>query len=631
MRLARATPILLAIALAGGCDDDSSQPFQPTGHDSHAVAAIQVEAPVASLEMGDVVQLTASVTCEHGIALDRAVAWTTTDLAVATIDNTGQLSSLRPGEIEVRATAGGVTDGLPLAVTGVFVGPEGRTIVSPDGMVTLDIPPGALGSTVEFIGLPAAGADMPNDPGYVPGTAYECLPHGLQFQERVQLRIRFDPDRVPQGYQVAQLQIRHRERTQNQWRQAIQNQVLIDENTVLAEIESLSYFAVVGTPAGSAQAGVDAIRITGLDDPNLDVGDVVYLTAAVYDGSGTRRPEWVASWRSEDPAVATVDQAGRVEAVGAGATNIDASYGGLTRGVTVNVSGTPGGGGKPPGHTAGNNLSYPVIFTEGIGITGDVVTSDAGLRPTPAEGIVVDALPFFYSGNVPDYGAYYEQAGTNVWQADWLDGSAAGAQSATVYWGDNLTHHAWNTHSMIRVEHVLEAGAGTMLEGFNMYPLYGTGPDEMQGTDGTTGFFVPTLYSVMPRLTIEKIDAEGGSPVYTAFDGAIHEGIGLDGPGYYTAEVNVAGKIIYGYNFMIRNLTLPPNETKYGWWRITFSLDAQGSVGGATVFRNVGLAALGGLDPASTFAPQIDPATNRTWIDVYVDSASGGGGGGHNP
>jgi hypothetical protein len=195
---------------------------------------------------------------------------------------------------------------------------------------------------------------------------------------------------------------------------------------------------------------------------------------------------------------------------------------------------------------------------------------------------------------------------------------------------------------MIRVEHVLEGATAAPLEGYNMYLLYGTGPSEMQGTDGTTGFFVPTLYSVMPRLTIEKIDAEGGNPVYTAFDGAIHEGVGLDGPGYYSAEVNVAGKIIYGYNFMIRNLTLPPGETKYGWWRITFSLDDQATVGGTPVARNLSLDLLGstatvavpGAPPAG-YTPQIDPATNRTWLDIYVESASGGGGGGggggHNP
>ena len=43
--------------------------------------------------------------------------------------------------------------------------------------------------------------------------------------------------------------------------------------------------------------------------------------------------------------------------------------------------------------------------------------------------------------------------------------------------------------------------------------------------------------------------------IYT--DGAC---LGNPGPGGYGAEVNVGGKVIYGYNFIIRDLTLPLPE-----------------------------------------------------------------------
>jgi hypothetical protein len=41
-----------------------------------------------------------------------------------------------------------------------------------------------------------------------------------------------------------------------------------------------------------------------------------------------------------------------------------------------------------------------------------------------------------------------------------------------------------------------------------------------------------------------------------------------DGRGYYNAEINVQGKIVYGYNWSVRS----PNQGA-GYYRITFSLD----------------------------------------------------------
>jgi hypothetical protein len=197
-----------------------------------------------------------------------------------------------------------------------------------------------------------------------------------------------------------------------------------------------------------------------------------------------------------------------------------------------------------------------------------------------------------------------------------------------VYWGDNLTHQTWSAESVIRIEHVLSAASGATLTGYNMTYLYGTGPDEMQGTDGTTGSFVPTMYSVVPRLTIEKLDAEGGNPVYTAFDGAVYEHIGVDGPGGYGAEVNVAGKVIYGYNLMMKRINMPAGVPKDGWWRITFSLDQSASVGGVSVSRNLSLDDLGNTAAGEelVYTPQLHPSGTRTWMDIFVTESPGGGG-----
>ncbi|MCJ7618280.1 MAG: hypothetical protein MUO43_17265, partial [Desulfobacterales bacterium] len=39
--------------------------------------------------------------------------------------------------------------------------------------------------------------------------------------------------------------------------------------------------------------------------------------------------------------------------------------------------------------------------------------------------------------------------------------------------------------------------------------------------------------------------------------------------GYYSAEINVGGKVIYGYNWVVRDIDEAP-----GFYRLTFSLDS---------------------------------------------------------
>ncbi|MEZ4416514.1 MAG: Ig-like domain-containing protein [Gemmatimonadota bacterium] len=393
-----------------------------------------------------------------------------------------------------------------------------------------------------------------------------------------------------------------------------------------------------GGGGGGGQHGPPAkVNVTPASG-SVHVGESLALTVEVLDPNGIPLTEPV-YWSSSDPGIAEVDNSGNVTGKATGSVVITAMSGGIKGTASISVTqpggGGPGGpGGEPPEEGYGNNLSWPVIFAEGLGITGLPVGSDPGVRPTAAEGITVPSnAAFFWSGNVPDFEVggvqYYQQKSANTWRAQWADGSAAGLQSAEVDWGDNLTHHTWNTHSIIRIEHTLVAWQSAAAAGFNMAYLSGTGPSELQGTDGSMGSFVPTIYSVAPRLKIEKLDNTTLQPLFTAYEGTIADGLGQDGPGYYNAEVNVAGKIIYGYNFFLRDVTLPPNEHRYGWWRITFSIDDFAMVGGASVAHNVSLDACGeAQDPTLIYVPVLDPNGRFTYLDIWVDQAGGGGGGG---
>lgn len=339
------------------------------------------------------------------------------------------------------------------------------------------------------------------------------------------------------------------------------------------------------------------------------------------------------------------------------------------------------GGGSPGGGDTGlgNNLANPVIFAEGLGLTGLPVTDattqqpiylNTGLRPTATEGLTVTELPF--SQFVPDGAyqtvidgvAYYEQKTPNAWQPQWRDAKANGEVAhATVDWADNLVRQTWTANSVIRVEVVLNDLLNTdvlypdvptplnpQMTGFNMRWLEGSGKTELWGTDGTTGAFNATIYSVCPRLTITKCQGEyvpvtatcNGSWVQ-AIDLWTYDGLTGDGPGFYSAEVNVSGKVIFGYNWMLRQMPEVINGVpidKAGWWRLAFSIDdGGGAVACNAQIDNIHPADLHayfavpepaavteeetGTDPV-LYEPRLVSSTT-TELDVYVKANKGGG------
>lgn len=307
----------------------------------------------------------------------------------------------------------------------------------------------------------------------------------------------------------------------------------------------------------------------------------------------------------------------------------------------------------------GNNLSNPVVFAEGIGLLGLPVTNEGvadylatGFRPTAAEMIEVDALPFDAFVDPPrcvtvdgvNVCAYPQQT-ESTWQAQWIDAleELELPVLAEVDWSDNLVRQSWTTRSVVRVEVVLNAPPDfpeqfPALEGYETVYLLGQGQTELQGATGAIAEYPPTIYSVCPRLTIEKIDGEGGEALYTVHDYKIADNFGVDGPGGYSAEVNVAGKLIYGFNWMLRNDSVPAAEDQEGWYRITFSLEdeVEYTIGDEpyTVECNTLLTSLNIDDVEGDnilYAPQLDPSGASTSIDIYIFPNRKGGNRDNNP
>jgi hypothetical protein len=225
---------------------------------------------------------------------------------------------------------------------------------------------------------------------------------------------------------------------------------------------------------------------------------------------------------------------------------------------------------------SGNCLSMPVVFAEGHGLTGEDLTQFTGLRGTPGferflepgEDTLIDGYPV------------YRNPSANEWCADWADGTTWGEVGVRLDWADNMTHQTWTDRSKVRVEVVLYTDnidpLVHPLTGYNMYSLGGEKLDEVFVTNTTTYLATTaTVYSNVARLKIEKLDAQGGEPVMVIYDSPCYDKYFVDGPtDAYSAEVNMGGKCIYGFNWDVRAVDL---AVRSGWYRLTFSLDAEAS------------------------------------------------------
>ena len=293
---------------------------------------------------------------------------------------------------------------------------------------------------------------------------------------------------------------------------------------------------------------------------------------------------------------------------------------------------------KPGEESAGNNLSFPVIWAEGYsilpaatgGITGanGFTVQNQSLPGVGTQAVVVNPgvtnltgewwywwgviqgsenepdIPLVcfpnpadesscIDGSDPDPGwvkAYVQKDPNNTWQATSIDaGGDPPVEVDWIDWGDNLESVDWNTRSKVRTEVVLyKNNPGEDWTEYEMRHVSGWGINEVHGLavdqDGTVlegPGTQATVYTHCARMRIQKIiDPEEiawsevlrewtGEIKDPIFDGAVYEA--GDGPGFYSAEVNVKGRVIYGYTWDVRKLQDPDEPT--GLYRITFMLD----------------------------------------------------------
>lgn len=473
---------------------------------SGTVASVVVTPATFSVSEGATQQLAAQALDANGNVLVRTFAWSSGNETVATVDANGLVQALLPGTATITATADGVNGTSVATVTAIIA----NIVVTP---ATFDL---VAGEEVELTAV-----------------AYD-----------------------PRGAVVE---------TDFVWSSSNTSIATVDQTGKVTGVNNGN--VTISAAAGGKQGGsggavrrVLSVVVTSPTDEPLGVGLTRQLTATAYDANGNVvNARFI--WESNAVSIATVNTTGLVTAVAQGTVTISASVQTGASG-SVQIKVIPGGGG---GETEdfGNNLSWPLVFAEGIGITGSPVATDPGVRPAVGTDahtelltipVTNPAAEFFFTGNVADVLTYFLQGTANAWRAQIVDGTSQPKYDASAYWGDNIAGGSASLKAgrPIRVEMALSTTDGVTLLGYNMpYVVNPSSPDEIQGTDGTTNALVPLIYSAGPTLTIEQLSGPGGTVIATVSSAL------------FSSEVNVGGRAIYGAQF---------RPSVAGTYRLTFAL-----------------------------------------------------------
>jgi uncharacterized protein YjdB len=281
--LARLTVL---VALVVGCADGLG-PADPA--DPSRVARVTVAPADLALEVGSTVALAATPLDAAGSELrGLPIGWTSTDSAVATVSPAGVVTARAPGTAAIHATTGGVSGSMKVTVA------EKRVAwiqITPAGGVISQ----AIGTSRQ-LGVIARAMD---------GT--EILGSTVTWASS-----------VPSVASVSAGGLLHAHAAGTSW--------------VKAEVDGRRDSTLVSVPTLIARIETDVSELS------LSVGDARGIAATAVDATGNPLAR-IFRWSTANVAVATVDSVGRVEARGAGTTEITVTSEGKSATVLVTVVG----------------------------------------------------------------------------------------------------------------------------------------------------------------------------------------------------------------------------------------------------------------------------------------------------
>jgi hypothetical protein len=341
-----------------------------------------------------------------------------------------------------------------------------------------------------------------------------------------------------------------------------------------------------------------------------------------------------------------------------------------------------------------DGMSFGCNKPETIGTTTYPNTScvdDTATVVTPITAEACVALGGKCEG-LPVERIYWQKNNSNTWQAGYFPASGDTPTTTVpahyVDWGDNLEGRSWPVQ-VLRVETNTFADLSTFttpmsLLRFDMWHVFGQGTNELWGARASDLVSpVPRVFPIWPyavnydnssqkaRLNITKLGygaapcpptATGVSQVPDQFKSLVWDDTDRWQTAntwelydqVYTAELNIKGSYVYGYNWNLRSNPVPTDVGKSGWWRLTF-YDPDKSVDFGvwvppTADKNTLAppASIQTSEPMSSsleaeaeegetglllYVPQVDATNQLTYLDICIKQgvAGGGGGGGKKP
>ena len=252
------------------------------------VSAVTVTPDTATVLEGDTLRLAATATDANGqVVAGVDFTWASGDTAVAVVDSTGLVTGVGAGEVQVMATAAGVT-----------------------GLATLTVL-----------------ARVPTTVAVTPDTV---MLTAVEQTAQLTAEVRDQAGRVMDVIPVA-------------WSSADTTVAVVDSTGLVTAVGSgaATITARAGEASGDALVTVmqSADSVTVSPPANtIAVGDTLRLVAEAYDESGHAMAGASFTWSSSNAAVATVDPSGLVRGAGEGTATITATAGEASGDALVTVT-----------------------------------------------------------------------------------------------------------------------------------------------------------------------------------------------------------------------------------------------------------------------------------------------------
>ena len=358
------------LALVVACGDGTTEPPPPPPPPipSRATTVDVRPAEVELTALGETARFSAQVLDQNGQAMGAAVAWSSGDSLVATVDASGLAAAAGNGMATITATSGSASGNAAVtvaqAVSAVVVSPSADTLVAGDTLRLAAAATDANGHAAEVEVYWASGdtaVAVVDASGLVTGVGAgetDVTATGAGVTGRATLvvaaappeTVAVTPDTV--SLVAPGVTVRLMAEVRDRFGRTIEGEAVAwaSGDTLVARVDTAGLVtamgrgtttvtAMAGSASGSAAVAVlrsvTSVAVAPVAD-TIAPRDTLRLAATAFDENGAV-PAAEFSWSSSDPSVATVDTTGLVRGVGAGVATIHATSGPARGGAEIAV------------------------------------------------------------------------------------------------------------------------------------------------------------------------------------------------------------------------------------------------------------------------------------------------------